>query len=414
MYRDGGVVLGNKQELIKDNLIKDIRILRKEKANVDYLSDQNIAKVRAFHQIFSEYSITPLYNLDNLAKYLGVKSIYIKDESFRFGLNAFKVLGASYAIGKYLANKLNLDISEVSFEYLRSDEVKEILGEITFVTATDGNHGRGVAWAANKLGQKAVVYLPKGSSEIRVSNIRKEGADASIIEGNYDDAVRLSNEMAEKHGWIVVQDTAWDGYEDIPKWIMQGYGTLIHETMEQLNGYGIEKPTHVFLQAGVGSFAGAALGYLAAKFDDDRPITIIVEPNDAPCLFNSSKTGKIEIVKGEMPTIMAGLACGEPNSISWDILRDYSDGYLSCPDYVAARGMRILAAPEKGDPQIVSGESGAVGLGALSLLMERDEYRNLRHELGLSKDSVVLLISTEGDTDPKRYKEIVWDGNFSK
>ena len=399
-----------KQELIKAHLMENIRDSNKSKTNVDYISDAVIERVRDFHKSFDEYSITPLHELENLAKYLGLKNIFLKDESYRFGLNAFKVLGGSYAIGKYLAEKLGMDISEVSFDYLRSEEVKRELGEITFVTATDGNHGRGVAWAANQLGQKSVVYMPKGSSEIRLNNIRKENSDASIIEGNYDDAVRLSDEMAKKHGWIVIQDTAWEGYEDIPTWIMQGYGTLIHEAMEQLLENGVEKPTHVLLQAGVGSFAGAIQGYLAAKFGEDRPITLVVEPDKAQCLYNSSLSGEREIVTGAMSTIMAGLACGEPNTISWEVLRDYSDGYLSCPDYVAARGMRILAAPLKGDPQIISGESGAVGTGVISLFMEREEYSELREELGLDENSVVLLISTEGDTDPIKYKEVVWDG----
>lgn len=401
-----------KERLMSFNLV-NVRQDNASKADVDYISEKTIETVRKFHKSFDEYSITPLHKLENLAKYYGVKNIFLKDESYRFGLNAFKVLGGSYAIGKYLANKLGVDISEVSFEYLRSKEVKEKLGDITFVTATDGNHGRGVAWAANQLGQKSVVYMPKGSSEIRLNNIRKEGAEASIIEGNYDDAVRLSDEMAKKHGWIVVQDTAWQGYEDIPTWIMQGYGTLIHEAMEQLNSQGVEKPTHVLLQAGVGSFAGTIQGYLASKFGEDRPITMVMEPDDANCLYKSSLTGKIEIVDGHMPTIMAGLACGEPNTISYEVLRDYSDGYFSCPDYIAAKGMRVLAAPLKGDPQIVSGESGAVGAGLLSMLMEREEYKYIKEELKLDEDSVVLLISTEGDTDPQKYMDIVWDGDCS-
>lgn len=401
------------KKIIKSHLVKSVRDKSKSKVNVDYISDKAISKVREFHRSFDEYSVTPLHKLENLAKHIGVKDIFLKDESYRFGLNAFKVLGGSYAIGHYLADRLGLDISEVSFELLRSKEIKEKLGEITFVTATDGNHGRGVAWAANQLGQKSVVYMPKGSSETRLNNIRKEGSDATIIDGNYDDAVRLSDEMAKKNGWVVIQDTAWEGYEDIPLWIMQGYGTLASEAIEQLEAEGVDKPTHVFLQAGVGSFAGAVQGYLAARFGDDRPITVIMEPDEAPCLYNSAKAGKIENVTGDMSTIMAGLACGEPNTISYEVLRDYSDGYLSCPDYVAARGMRILAAPLKGDPQIVSGESGAVGAGVISLIMENDEYRELREELGLNEDSVILLISTEGDTDPIRYKEIVWDGDYS-
>ncbi len=401
----------SKQEYIKANLTN----VRNEnpKVSVDFISEATIKKVNEFHKSFDEYTVTPLHNLEGLANSVGVKGIYLKDESYRFGLNAFKVLGGAYAIGHYLADKLGMDISEVNFEYLRSKEVKEKIGEITFVTATDGNHGRGVAWAANQLGQKSVVYMPKGSSQIRLDNIRKEGSDASIIDGNYEDAVRLSDEMAKKHGWVVIQDTAWEGYEDIPVWIMQGYGTLINEAMEQLEGYGVDKPTHVFLQAGVGSFAGAILGYLVDKFGEDRPITLVVEPDDANCLYLSSLSGKMEIVEGDMPTIMAGLACGAPNTVSYEILKDYADGYLSCPDYTAARGMRILAAPVKGDPQVISGESGAVGTGVITLLMERDEYKDLRESLKLDENSTVLLISTEGDTDPQKYKDVVWDGDSS-
>lgn len=402
----------------KDNMIKYIinneaRNPVKDKANTDFISEEVIDKVREFHKSFPEYEVTPLHSLDNLAKHLGVKNIFLKDESYRFGLNAFKVLGGSYAIGKYLAEKLGMDISEVSFEKLKSKEIKERLGDITFVTATDGNHGRGVAWAANRLGQKSVVYMPKGSSEVRLNNIRKEGAEASITEFNYDDAVRLANENANKYGWVMVQDTAWEGYEDIPTWIMQGYGTLIHEAIEQLEERGIEKPTHVFLQAGVGSFAAAVQGYLASKFGEDRPITVVVEPDEAACIYKSAKIddGKPYSVTGDMPTIMAGLACGEPNTIGWNILRDYSDGYFSCPDYVSARGMRVLGSPLKGDDQVISGESGAVGAGVISLLMERDYYKDLREKLGLDENSKVLIISTEGDTDPYKYKDIVWDGD---
>lgn len=400
-----------KNALIRANLV-DVRN-DSEKVSTDFISEDIVKKVNEFHRSFDEYSVTPLHNLEKLAKHMDVKNIFVKDESYRFGLNAFKVLGGAYAVGRYLADKLGMDISELSFDYLGSAEVKEKIGEITFVTATDGNHGRGVAWAANQLGQKSVVYMPRGSSIVRLNNIRKEGSDASIIDGNYEEAVELSEKNAKKYGWVVIQDTAWEGYEDIPTWIMQGYTTLIYEAINQMEEYGLDKPSHVFLQAGVGSFAGAILGYLVDKFGEERPITVVLEPDDANCLYLSSISGKREIVDGDMPTIMAGLACGAPNTVSYELLRDYADGYLSCPDYVAARGMRILAAPLKGDPQVISGESGAVGTGVISLLMEREEYKELRESLKLDKNSVVLLISTEGDTDPKKYREIVWDGDYS-
>lgn len=394
------------KDIIKYNLTNSRN--ENDKVDVSYLEKDKVEKIYNFHKTFKEYSVTPLHKLENLAKHIGVKNIYVKDESYRFGLNAFKVLGGSYAIGKYLAGKLEKDISEISFDYLNSKEVKEKIKDITFVTATDGNHGRGVAWAANKLGQKCVVYMPKGSSEIRLENIRKEGAKAEIIDGNYDDAVRLSEKMAKENGWVVIQDTAWDGYEDIPLWIMQGYTTLIYEVFNEID----QMPTHVFLQAGVGSFAGSIQGYLAANYKENRPFTAIVEPDKANCLYKSSLSGKREIVGGDMDTIMAGLACGEPNTISYEILKDYSDGYFSCPDYVSAKGMRVLASPINGDKKVVSGESGAVGIGLITLISKRDEYKDLKEEINLDENSVVLIISTEGDTDPDKYEEIVWDGLY--
>ena len=256
--------------------------------------------------------------------------------------------------------------------------------------------------------------MPKGSSPTRLENIRAEGANASIIEGNYDDAVRLAAQGAREHGWVVVQDTAWQGYEEIPTWIMQGYGTIAAETLEQLGRLGVENPTHVFLQAGVGSFAGAIQGYFADLFGNERPITAIVEPDQADCLYRSAvaNDGNPRIVTGEMTTIMAGLACGEPNRIGWELLRDYSDVFFSCPDWVAAKGMRMLGNPLNDDPRVISGESGAVTTGLLAALMKNAYLEDARAALGLDRNSRVLLISTEGDTDPTRYRSIVWDGEY--
>lgn len=386
-----------------------------EKASAAFMNREVVEKVRNFHKSFPEYKVTPLHNLDELSKQFGVRHIWVKDESYRFGLNAFKVLGGSYAVGKYLAERLNVDISELSFEKLRSKEVKEELGDITFVTATDGNHGRGIAWAANQLGQKSVVYMPKGSSEIRLTNIQNEGAEASITDLNYDDTVRLASQKAKENGWVLIQDTAWDGYEEIPAWIMQGYLTIIDEAMEQIANAVDDRPTHVFLQAGVGSFAGSMLGYLVEKFGEERPITVIVEPDKADCLYQSMRVGdgKPRAVTGALDTIMAGLACGEPSKTSWGILKDYAQSFVSCPDYAAARGMRILANPLGCDPHIVSGESGAaVGIGLVSLVAENSRLVDMKNALNLNQDSKILIISTEGDTDPVHYRKIVWDGAY--
>lgn len=375
--------------------------------------EKEMKEVYDFHKSLPGYKATPLVELDNLAKYYGVKKVWLKDESKRFGLNAFKVLGGSYAIGKYLSQKLGKDMSELPFNVLISDEIKKQLGDVTFVTATDGNHGRGVAWVANKLRQKSVVYMPKGSAQMRFDAIAREGADVTITDLNYDDAVRLANKGAQEHGWIMVQDTAWDGYEEIPLWIMQGYSTIINEIVEQLEAAKEEKPTHVFLQAGVGSFAGAVQGYLAHLYGDDRPITIICEPHGANCIYKSMEAndGKPHNVTGDLTTIMAGLACGEPNTISWKILRDNSDFSVSCDDQVAARGMRILSSPLGTDTRVISGESGAVGLGLFSILAEKkEEYAELIKELKIDENSRILCISTEGDTDVEGYKNVVWNG----
>ena len=376
--------------------------------------EKEMKEVYDFHKSLPGYKATPLVELDDLAKYYGVQKLWLKDESKRFGLNAFKVLGGSYAIGKYLSQKLGRDMSELPFNVLISDEVKKQLGDVTFVTATDGNHGRGVAWVANKLRQKSVVYMPKGSAKMRFDAIAREGADESITDLNYDDAVRLANKGAEEHGWIMVQDTAWDGYEEIPLWIMQGYSTIINEIVEQLEAAKEEKPTHVFLQAGVGSFAGAVQGYLAHLYGDDRPITIICEPHGANCIYKSMEAndGKPHNVTGDLTTIMAGLACGEPNTISWKILRDNADFSVSCDDSIAARGMRVLSSPLGNDQRVISGESGAVGLGLFTVLSEKkEEYAELMKALKIDENSRILCISTEGDTDVEGYKNVVWNGS---
>ena len=382
------------------------------KYNLDFLNLESAKKVQSFHASFPEYKETPLVELKHTAKSMGLGNIYIKDESYRFGLNAFKVLGGSYAIGNYLAKRLGKSITEMPYEKLVSGEIKRELGDITFVTATDGNHGRGVAWTAKQLQQKSVVYMPKGSAEERLMNIRAEGADASITDLNYDEAVRLANSQAEQKGWVMVQDTAWEGYEDIPGWIMQGYGTMGYEAYMQLP----EKPTHIFLQAGVGSMAGAVAGFFASVYGEDRPIITIVEPNKADCIYKTAEAadGKLHFVTGDMDTIMAGLACGEPCSIGWNVLRDYADNFISCPDYAAAQGMRVLGNPEPGDTKVVSGESGASAFGCIAEIMRDKTLVELKNKLKLDENSKVLFFSTEGDTDKENYKSIVWDGAYQR
>lgn len=380
---------------------------------MDLMSDAEVKKAGEFHKSFKEYDVTPLTSLEKMAEYLGLKSVFIKDESYRFGLNAFKVLGGSFAIAKYIAAYLKKDVSDLPYDVLTSEELKKSLPEFTFFTATDGNHGRGVAWSANRLKQKCVVYMPKGTTQNRLQHVLNENAKATIEEVNYDECVRMAAKSATEvsHG-VVIQDTAWEGYEEIPSWIMQGYGTMALEAAQQLKEQGCEAPTHIIVQAGVGSLAGAVAGYFCNLYKENPPKIIVVEAKEAACLYEGAVAGdgKIRIVDGDMPTIMAGLACGEPNTISWEILKNHVTAFVSCPDWVAAKGMRMLAAPIKGDVPVTSGESGAAPFGFLASVMTMDEYVNLREELGLNQDSRVLVFSTEGDTDPDRYKNIVWEG----
>lgn len=398
-----------------ENEIKAVCIKREEGKALSCVKKFGLEaaeKANAFHRSFPEYQITPLAELNNLADELGVAGIYVKDESYRFGLNAFKVLGGSYAIGRYIAEKVNLGDGPLTYEKLTDGTVKKKLGELTFVTATDGNHGRGVAWTARRLGQKSVVYMPKGSTAERLKNIRELGADASITELNYDDAVRLAKEKGEKNGWIVVQDTSWEGYEKIPGWIMEGYTTMAYEAFKQLED---KKPTHIFLQAGVGAMSGAIAGFFADIYGDrERPLVTIVEPDKADCLFRTAKAGdgKLHPVKSDMDTIMAGLACGEPCPLGWEILKDHADYFISMPDWVAAEGMRVLGNPVGNDRKVISGESGAATMGFVAEILRKERYRPLKEKLGLDETSRILCFSTEGDTDKANYKQIVWDGKY--
>lgn len=387
---------------------------RKKSTYPDFLAQETCKKAFAFHQTCAGYAPTPLVSLPDLAKELGVAKIFVKDESHRFGLQAFKVLGASYAIANLICEKLGMHIQDVTFATLQSAEAREKTGSITFATATDGNHGRAVAWAARQLGQHAVVYLPKGSAEQRVKAITETGAEAVVTDLNYDETVQLVRSLAEENGWQVVQDTAWEGYTQIPKWIMQGYTTMVMEAEEQLFAAGVDKPTHLFLQAGVGSMAGSVLGYFANRWQNDHPVTAIVEPHRAACVYESVSRGdgKAHAVSGDLATIMAGLSCGEPNPIAWETLRDFADLYVRCDDSLSAMGMRVLANPLGSDPKIISGESGAVGLGVLAALQMDDRYRKVRSSLGVNENSVILLFNTEGDTDPVNYREIVWNGKY--
>ena len=376
-------------------------------AYFDKFTPAQAEDVLAFHRSFPEYSVTPLAELHDLSGALGLGGLYVKDESFRFGLNAFKVLGGSHCLGQYIGRRLGSGLQP--YADLTCAATREKLKGLTFVTATDGNHGRGIAWTANRLGAGSVVYMPAGSAEERLRNIQMFATEATITDVNYDDTVRFAAAQAEQNGWVLVQDTTWPGYEEIPQWIMQGYLTMALESVRQMNGV---RPTHVFLQAGVGAMAGALAAFFAQAFGEDRPQIIVVEPEKADCFYRSAEAGAIRTVGGAMDTIMAGLACGEPCTIGWEILASCADWFVSMPDWVAAHGMRVLGAPVGGDPRVISGESGASTTGLVSALCSRPELAELRAQLGLDETAQVLCISTEGDTDRANYRRVVWEGAY--
>ncbi len=374
--------------------------------------DEQAAKdVMAFHSKLPGYAKTPLRHLSGLAGLLGLGAIFVKDESTRFGLQSFKALGGSYAAARLVAKKIGLDPAELSRLGNGVSDFLPKAQKMTFITATDGNHGRGIAWVARQLGQKAVVLMPKGSADERVRHILSLGADCFVTEKNYDDTVRQAGEMAAANNWELMQDTAWPGYEEVPEWIMQGYLTLALEACEDLKQAG-KQPTHILLQAGVGSMAAAVAAFFVNAMPASRPRIIIVEPQAADCFYASglANDGLPHAVGGDLATIMAGLACGEPSSLAWPIIRDHAFAFLSLADPLAALGMRVLAAPRQGDPAILSGESGAGPLGALAFACRYSQDAAPAKALGLEKDSVVLAISTEGDTSPAMYEEIVWQG----
>ena len=365
--------------------------------NVDWLSPDVAQKVMAFHRQVPGYGPTPLVSLPKLAEQCGVGALLVKDESPRFGLNAFKGLGGIYAVAQAAGKLLGLVPEQITFPELQKPENRETLRHLTFATATDGNHGKGVAWAAGLLGCPAKVFMPKGSSPRRAQAIRDAGhAEVTITQWNYDNTVNYVNQCAEENGWVLVQDTSWDGYEQVPQWIMQGYTTMAQEAAEQLT----ELPTHIFLQAGVGAMAGAVTGYFRARYGENCPKIVLVEPYGAACIYESMEAGdgKPHTAKGNGETIMAGLNCGSPCTVAWDILRDYGSYALECGDDAAKLGMRTLRRYG-----IVSGESGASGIGAFLELAKSPEGKA---QLGIGQDARILFFSTEGNTDPESYEAI--------
>ena len=361
-------------------------------------------RVRRFHETLPGFRVTPLVRLRGLSHRLGLADLRVKDEAGRLNLNAFKILGASYAAAVVLTEMLELSKGAPSLEALTAQG--SALNAFTLITATDGNHGRAVAWVARAVGCRARIYIPGQTSDARSNAITGLGAEVIRVDGNYDDAVLRAATSASEAGGILIQDTAWEGYERIPKLIMQGYMTLLSEIRDQWPGEG---PTHVFAQAGVGSLAASLSLLLRQGLFERRPRLIIVETDQAACFYQGVNGGSDspERIEGALDSIMAGLACGEANPIAWDILRSGGDGFVCCSDRVAISGMRLLGRPLDGDSSIVSGESGAVTAGLLNQLMLNPLFEKERKDLALDQDARVLLISTEGETDPGFYRETV-------
>lgn len=349
------------------------------------------------------YAPTPLVSLGGLAQHLGIGALHYKDERGRFGLGSFKALGGAYAVANVLRGKVRdaRSLSEVTSRDLLSGAFADVAGSATVTCATDGNHGRSVAWGAKLFGCRCVIFVHEQVSQGRRDAIAQYGAEVREVEGNYDDAVRQAAVTAAAEGWTVVSDTSYPGYRDIPLDVMHGYGVMAGEIVEQMAA---EPPTHVLVQAGVGGLAAAVCARFWMHWGARRPRFVVVEPTQADCVYRSLVAGKPVVVDGALDTVMAGLACGEVSELAWEILKGGVNAALRVDDAYALSAMRVLAQPLAGDPPIVAGETGGAGLAALLAAREHPGIRSL---LALDERSRVLLLGSEGDTDPAIYRQIV-------
>jgi diaminopropionate ammonia-lyase len=370
-------------------------------ADAETLSIEAAKEVERFLTYRDNHKPTPLHSLAGLAKELGIGAIHIKDEGFRLGLGSFKALGGSYAVIRLVLEEAGRKLGRtVDISELQSPAVREVAQGMTVGCATDGNHGRSVAAGAQLVGAKAAIFVHSGVSDERVAAIARFGAEMIRVEGTYDDSVAEAERVCNEKGWIVVSDTSWPGYERIPGLVMQGYTAMLNEAVRDLP----QRPTHVFIQAGVGGLAAAVAGYFDVVFGKDRPRLIVVEPDRAACIYESARAGKpIKVEHGEA-TIMAMLECYEPSLVAWRVLTRTADAFMTIGEDDAAKTMRRLAKPTSADPAIVAGESGGAGLAGLLSVMKDEK---LRRELGLDSQARVFVINTEGATDEARYEDIV-------
>ncbi len=363
---------------------------------------------RKFESAFSQiaawpgYVPTPLIQLEGLASELGIRDLWYKDESARFGLGSFKALGGAYAVLRQLTRIAEERLGHaVDAAGLAAGEDSGVVGDVTVACATDGNHGLSVAWGAQIFGCRAVILVHENVSEARMAAIRRYGAEVRRVPGNYDDSVRMADRQASANNWIVVSDTSYPGYVEIPKDVMQGYTVMADEILSQLPAATL--PTHVFVQAGVGGLAAAVCGHFWEALGPRRPRLIVVEPDHAACLFASARASRPTRIRGALDTVMAGLACGDPSRLAWDILHDGADHFLTLPDAAVAPVMRLLFDGVAGGPRIVAGESAVAGLAAL---IAATAQPTLTDQLGLAPDSRVLVLGTEGATDPEQFQRL--------
>ena len=365
------------------------------------LSDAGLAAARATIGGWPGYAPTPLVALPGLAAELGVAALHYKDEGGRFGLGSFKALGGAYAVARLLQAELSKALGHaVSMDEVTGRAYPDEAARITVCCATDGNHGRSVAWGAQNFGCNCVIFIHATVSEGRKAAIEAYGAEVRRCAGNYDDSVREAQETATREGWFVVSDTSYPGYMDIPKDVMQGYEVMAAEAFDALD----EAPTHVFLQTGVGGMAAAVTAQAVRRWGAERPKIVLCDPDRSACWLESIRAGQPTAVEGDLDTLMAGLACGEVSALAWEILRDHADAVMALTDAAAVAEMRRLARPVAGDPAIVAGESAVAGLAGLTAAMGDDEARAM---LGLDAGSRVVVFGTEGDTDAELYQELV-------
>ncbi len=348
-----------------------------------------------FHRRLPEYAVTPLVDAPGLAGALGVGKVWVKDESWRLGLPAFKILGASWAVFKALEAHSGAIGGWGDVEGLRG-RLAPLL-PLTLAAATDGNHGRAVTRMARMLGLGARIFVPADMARARVEAIRSEGAEVVVVRGTYDEAVARSAEEADER-CLVISDTSWPGYEDVPRWVIDGYSTILWEVDDELARRGEEGPTLVVVQIGVGAFAAAVTRHFRSPGVSPRPKILGVEPARAACALASAEAGGIVHLPGPHDSIMAGLNCGSPSVVAWPVVSKGVDLFVEIEDRWAREAMRMLAAAG-----IVSGETGAAGLaGLLALAREGD-----RGELGLTEEARVLVFNCEGATDPGAYGRIL-------